>query len=307
MMTYLNENNYIDHSHHGSVTGKSTQTLVQEIYDILLTSLENKETSAYIQLDQSKAYNVVCHSLLLQKIEALGFNQKTMNIFRSYLNQRKQQVVVDSFQSDILLVGPRSITQGSTLSCILYLIFILDITQIYHKKKYDIQEYSECSNRETEENIGCDQTNAKTYVDNKVIITKPKNDQSIQQAVINTISRIEDYTNANRLALNPDGKLKQNFSVTVGRKEIRHEKKLVILGNVLTEDLSWDRHVSQMVIPSLSNRARSLKILTQCMSQDFKQKYATAVFMGKLNFEIDAWSGESLVLIKKRSKKYKTV
>ena len=69
MLVYLDTNDFINYSHHGSIGGKSTHTLVQEVYEILLTSLENGEVSAYIQLDQTKAYNVVCHPLLIKKME----------------------------------------------------------------------------------------------------------------------------------------------------------------------------------------------------------------------------------------------
>ena len=44
---YLKENNLIHHTHHGSVGGKSTQTLIEELYDILLTSLENGDDAAF--------------------------------------------------------------------------------------------------------------------------------------------------------------------------------------------------------------------------------------------------------------------
>ena len=40
VLKYLGDNNFINHSHHGSVSSKSTQTLIQEIYEMLLTTLE---------------------------------------------------------------------------------------------------------------------------------------------------------------------------------------------------------------------------------------------------------------------------
>ena len=202
VLKYLQVNQFINHSHHGSVQNKSTQTLIQEIYEMLLTTMEKGETAAFIQLDQSKAYDVVSHPILLRKMQALGFNHKTVSIFRSYLADRKQYVVVDSFSSSTLLVGPRSVTQGSTLSCALYLIFILDITQIYHGTNHNPAQYSKCSATYSPDN-NCIQTNAKTYVDDNFLLTKPHPQQSIQQAVQETIVRIQQYTDANQLALNP--------------------------------------------------------------------------------------------------------
>ena len=86
MTQYLNRHNYINHTHHGSVHGKSTQRLVHKLYDHLLESLEKGGTSALIQTDQSKAYNVVDQVILQKKMED-----------GSYMDQRKQYMVVDGF------------------------------------------------------------------------------------------------------------------------------------------------------------------------------------------------------------------
>ena len=242
-------------------------------------------------------------------MKALGFNKKTLSIFTSYLSNRKQYVVVDSFKSDKLLVGPRSVTQGSTLSCALYLIFILDITQIYHGTKHNPTEYSQCSNQYLPRYPNCTQTNAKTYVDDNFLLTKPRSNQSIQAAVQETISRIQNYTNANLLALNPsksrvmliskDNQLKKEFSVNISGKELKHQKQLLVLGNLFLDELTWDKHVSSLIIPSLNNRARNLRQSTSCMDPQFRKIYSTAVFMGKLQFAIDSWSGVSAGLLTK--------
>ena len=301
VLKYLKTNNFINHSHHGSVQYKNTQTIVQELYEMLLFSLEKGETAAFIQLDQSKAYDVISHHILLQKMKALGFNKKTINIFTSYLGDRKQYVSVDSFSSDTLLVGPQSVTQGSTLSCVMYLIFILDITQIHHAVRHDPNEYRICSGQSSQKYSQCKQTNAKTYVDGNLMRTIPKPNQSLQEAVLQTLERIETYTNANKLALNPeksrimiiskDNVLKNEFQVTIGGKVLRHQKKLMVLGNLFTEDLTWDLHVNTVVIPALTNRARTLKQTASIMEHKFRKCYSTAIFMGKMSFAIDAWSG----------------
>ena len=245
VMNYLKSNNFIDHSHHGSISNKNTQTLVQEMYEILLESLETGDDSVFIQLDQSKAYDVVSHQLLLSKMKILGFNRKTLKIFESYLKDRRQYVSVDSFASEPLAVGPQSVTQGSTLSCALYLIFILDITQIYHGEKHDTVQYSTCSARSpvslvqdgTNEQNQCRPINAKTYVDDNLILSKPVNNETLEQTVRETMRIVEDYTNANLLALNPEKtrvmviskkkELRDNFEVQIGDKSIFHQRKAI--------------------------------------------------------------------------------
>ena len=108
------------------------------------------------------------------------------------------------------------------------------------------------------------------------------------------IDKIEDYTNANLLALNPEKnrvmimtknpKNRNKFSITVAGKKLVHQPALTILGNVVSEDLSWDRHIISKVIPSLANRVRTLKNISQYMGIKFRKQYATALFRGKLKF-----------------------
>ena len=102
-----------------------------------------------------------------------------MEIFTSYLAERKQYVVVESFPSSQLAVGSRSVTQGSTLSSILYIIYILDITSIYKNIPHNPKEYSKCS-----------ETNAKSFVDDNILHTKTRPDRTIQQEVLDTIAKI---------------------------------------------------------------------------------------------------------------------
>ena len=290
VLKYLKTNELIHHTHHGSVAGKSTQTLIQEVYDRLLTSLEEGKDSAFVQLDQSKAYDVIDHEILIKKMQHLGFNKKAINIFKSYMFERKQYVVVESFPSELLLVGPRSVTQGSTLSCMMYLLYIMDITQVFHQQPHNPQQY-----------LDCKETNAKTFVDDNFLHIQPDGSKTLKEAIQSTMDRIIDYTNANLLSLNPDKSkimlitnnqdLKDNFTLTIGDKDLKHQKSLMVLGNVLTEDLSWEKHIHKIVIPALQNRARTLKYVSSFMDPRFRRMYVTAIFKGKLNHAIDAWGG----------------
>ena len=123
-------------------------------------------------------------------------------------------------------------------------------------------------------------------MDDNIIHIKHNEKQTLQQAFIETLQRIEHYTNSNKLALNPDKsrimiiskdkEIKQNLSVEIWGKTLTHQPKLLILGNILNEDLNWDYHVKTLVIPALANRARSLKIVTKFVDPKFIKQYSTA-------------------------------
>ena len=74
-------------------------------------------------LDQSVGYNVIYHKLLFQKMEIIGFSQKSLSLFKDYLENRRQIVTVDGQMSDEVYIGP--------VSCSLYLLYIMDLPLLF--------------------------------------------------------------------------------------------------------------------------------------------------------------------------------
>ena len=79
-------------------------------------------------MDLSKAFDCLPHDLLLAKLEAYGFDLKTLNLFFSYLRKRRQYVNINGTISDILEIIS-GVPQGSKLGPILFNIFMNDFIQ----------------------------------------------------------------------------------------------------------------------------------------------------------------------------------
>ena len=117
------------------------------------------------------------------------------------------------------------------------------------------------------------------------------------------MDRVIQYTKANLLAINPektlvmlqtkDQQVKDNFSITLNRKEIKHKTEIKVLGNLLTEDLTWDLHVTKLVIPALKNRIQTLRLTNKYLGPGFRAIYTNSVFRSKLMFGLETWGGES--------------
>ena len=141
-MTYIKDKKLINH--HGGLAGKSTQTLLLEVHDRLVQTLSSGQEAALLVLDQSKAYNIVQHDILLKMLEILGFKNQALNIMKSFLSECKQYVQVQGVESEVLINGNTSVIQGSTLSGILFLIHILDMPYIHHSKIHNPVESKKC-------------------------------------------------------------------------------------------------------------------------------------------------------------------
>ena len=65
---------------------------------------------------------------LLAKLNQIGIAGKLLELFKSYLSNRQQRVVVDGVKSDMAPLSA-GIPQGSKLGPILFIIYINDITE----------------------------------------------------------------------------------------------------------------------------------------------------------------------------------
>ena len=103
--------------------GYSTQTALISIIEKWKASLDKQGYSGAILMDLSKAFDSLNHDLLLAKLDAYGFEKKSLTMIRSYLSNRCQRIKINttfSTWSELLLGVP----QGSVLGPLLFNIYI---------------------------------------------------------------------------------------------------------------------------------------------------------------------------------------
>ena len=117
----------------------STVTALIEMQDFWIEALDRNEITATVRLDLSAAFDVVNKSILLEKLEAYGFNKCASQWLCSYLSSRYQQVYIDGCLSNPLMINI-GVPQGSILGPLLYIIYTNDLPEVNHDASPHFQE-----------------------------------------------------------------------------------------------------------------------------------------------------------------------
>ena len=181
LMSFLKNHNLLHEKQSGFQEGHSTESALILMIDSWLKAINDGKFVGCLMVDFRKAFDLVDHNLLLQKLKLYKCDESSLLLFNSYLSNRTQRVSMNNkcSGSEHISFG---VPQGSTLGPLLFLIFINDLPLV-------LQDVV---------------TSTDLYADDTTIYEIQSNLQTLQQNLQNLLVLLNKWCRENGMVINTD-------------------------------------------------------------------------------------------------------
>jgi len=156
MLIYMKASNIITRQQHGFLARRSTTSNLLDSLNDWTLAINNKQSITVAYVDYSKAFDVVCHSNLIYKLQHYGITDDLLKWISSFVSGRTQRTKIGSAISDIVSLSS-GVVQGSWIGPLLFILYINDVVGVIGKdcqcKLYadDLKIYCEIKTQQDED------------------------------------------------------------------------------------------------------------------------------------------------------------
>lgn len=281
-------------SQYGFRNGLSTEDAVTALTSLIVKHVDGGKKCLTVFLDLQKAFDTVSVPTLVDRLEQYGLRGAPLALVTSYLHNRKQQVKLGSYISDLANI-PYGVPQGSVLGPTLFLLYINELC-----------------------NLKLHNANIFSYADDTAIVFSGDTWTEVQSTAEIGLRTIAEWLNANLLTLNVsktnyicftidkrtqpknDFLIKlhnccnacnhQNPSCSCSCQTIKKVDSTRYLGVILDQRLSWHLHL-ESIMTKIRKLMGIFKKLRHVANRELLNRIYVSLAQSILTYCIPVWGG----------------
>lgn len=272
LFRYVNEFSILSPNQSGFRSNHSTTTALVKFTNDVASSMDKNMSTGAIFIDLTKAFDLVDHYILLDKLHNIGLSKESVFWFNSYLHFRRQSVLCHGALSQPVVME-KGVPQGSSLGPLLFSIYINDLPQI-------------CSDCQT-----------LLYADDTVIYTSKGNIDHIQSSLQQDFNVIQEWFLNNRLLLNKKKSYSMLFTTRSACRSqgntlclkfldgtvLEKVDEFKYLGLWLDSQLSFTSHINS-IVKKVNSSLRLLYRSINCFSQQSRLRIVTQLLFPLIDY-----------------------
>jgi retron-type reverse transcriptase len=280
LYSYLTVNQLISNNQSGFRKNHSCQSLLIKLTDFLLHNMDQGKFSGLTMLDLRKAFDLVDHSLLLQKLHLYGLDDQALSWFTSYLKDKEFQVKIENELSSKASIKS-GVPQGSILGPLLFIIHMNDLP--LHLNDTQIDMFADDSTQ---------------YVSGRSV-------QSVQKQLSTEILPIIQWTETNKMVLNEQktkamfiastrkvSEISQDLNITINDFQIETVLDGRLLGVQFDQTLSWSVHID-LLCKKISQRLGILRRIRHHLPLNARKAFYRCLILSLMDYCCVIWGNTS--------------
>lgn len=272
--SYLQSHKLLYEFQSGFRSAFSTDTCLIHLTDHIRSESDRGNYTGMVILDLQKAFDTVNHQLLLNKLQAIGFNSRSIAWFKSYLTCREQVVNIGDATSPPLEVTC-GVPQGSILGPLIFLIYVNDMPAATNSKLL-------------------------LYADDSAILVSGKDVGQIQITLSKELESIREWLIDNKLSLhlgktesilfgtNRKLKLAPQLNIECAGSKLANRPSVKYLGVDLDQSLSGES-IARKLVTKTNGKLKFLYRNTKSFNLVTKKLLVSALIQCHFDYASSCW------------------
>lgn len=272
LMLHILKNNLLHPHQSGFRENHSCHTALTNLVEEWLLNINNNKFTGVLFIDFAKAFDLIDHDLLLQKLAVYKLSEHALSLVKSFLSDRQHKVHIHNDQSQFL-TQTYGVPQGSVLGPLLFSLYINDLPLFIHNGLCELfaddTSIHSC-NSDLKQLHTSLQDNVYQLIKWAELNHMTLNNQKTKYMIITTRQKRQNITSS----------IPHIYIDNIAIQEVTTHK---VLGVTIDNNLSWSPHIKSLC-KHISQKLFQLSKIKNFLDIKARKQYYHAFISSSINY-----------------------